>query len=51
MAHIARYIVESSASAARPASVQTTASREQSCQHCNYTNNYYGDQVCMPRTR
>ena len=51
MAHIARYIVESSAPAARPAAIDAQADKGQACQHCNYSNNYYGDQICLPRAR
>ncbi len=51
MAHIARYIVEASASAARPETAQAAAAKGQACQHCNYSNNYYGDQVCLPQGR
>lgn len=48
MAHIARYIVEASA---RPAAAKATAAKGEACQHCNYSNNYYGDQVCLPQGR
>ncbi|MBV0933334.1 hypothetical protein [Marinobacterium weihaiense] len=45
MTHVARYIVDSAA-ASRP--VQTAAA---DCPQCNYSNNYYGDQVCCPQRR
>ncbi|MBA4503704.1 hypothetical protein [Marinobacterium marinum] len=51
MAHIARYIIESSSQSVRSADAQVARTDEQACLHCNYSNNYYGDQVCVPRAR
>lgn len=33
-----------------PVSSSSRSNRSATCQTCNYLNNYYGDQVCVPLT-
>ncbi len=49
MTDVARYIVSSFEYSSRPAAVAAVPVTEQACPDCNYSNNYYGDQVCRPK--
>lgn len=50
MTQVVRYLVENTTLSKR-ATGSKAAVREPVCLHCNYSNNYYGDQVCVPRAR
>lgn len=47
MANIFRYI---DTPASKPAT-RSKADKPQGCPQCNYSNNYYGDQVCTTAPR
>jgi len=49
MTHVARYIASSFEHSSRPAAVAAVPVSKQTCTDCNYSNNYYGDQVCRPK--
>lgn len=55
MSQVFRYVSAVSVAstvAAEPRRVQPTQnSRKESCPACNYSDNYYGDQVCLTATR
>ncbi len=49
MSHIYRYVSVVSATNARPAANATDAAPAPAGSECNYSDNYYGDQVCRPQ--
>jgi|GEM_PF-1804388 hypothetical protein len=51
MTDVARYIASSFEHSSHPAAVAAVPVTEQACTDCNYSNNYYGDQVCQPKSR
>ena len=53
MTAIARYIAAASfaKTGTEAASASTETRAAQACPQCNYSNNYYGDQVCLNRQK
>ena len=48
MSHIYRHLsAVSDVRTAQPAKEVRNA-QNAGCTHCNYSNNYYGDQICVP---
>ena len=48
MTYVARYIASSLVKSSYSKVVAASAV-EKDVQQCNYSNNYYGDQVCQPK--
>lgn len=52
MTEIARYIAAASfAQTGTATGTEAVKASASECPECNYTNNYYGDQVCLKRQK